>query len=281
MPLSYIHGGVTVKDCARSPRARVGPDVQLRRARWQAATPDVPNRGRWIIDEGAPIQDRLGFGEVHPRPRDRGPTIEEYRRAAGALLQALGASGPLVCLDLEATGIDVASDRIVELTLVRIESWGAVEVLDSLVDPGCSIPPAATRIHGITDDEVRGAPTLAELGPSIMRLMRAATLCGYNHGWYDLPLLAAELERAGQAFDPEAHRLVDACAIFKRMERRDLTAAVRFYCGEDLDGAHTAGGDVLATIRVLEGQLGRYPELPRSLDALDAFSRPRRRGTSS
>lgn len=240
-----------------------------------------PRHRRWNIEEHPAIQDRLGFVDLRLRPRAGGPAESDYRAAAGALVAALRKPGPLVCLDLEATGIDVAADRIVELTLVRIEPDGAVELLDTLVDPGRPIPAEASRIHGISDEEVGGAPTLAELAPSIMRLMRGTTLCGYNHGWYDLPLLAAELERAGQPFDPEAYRIVDACTIFKRMERRDLTAAVRFYCGEEREGAHTAGGDVLATIRVLEGQLGRYPDLPRELDALDELSRPRRRGGSS
>lgn len=230
-----------------------------------------------MIGDGAPIQDRLQFAELRLHPRQGRPAEAAYRAAAAALVARLRPAGAVVFLDLEATGIDVTTERIVEITIVRIEPDGAVALLDTLVDPGRPIPVESTRIHGIGDGDVRGAPTLAELAPSILRIFRGAALAGYNHGWYDLPLLEAELERSGQRIDITAHLLVDACTIFKRMERRDLSAAVRFYCGDELEGAHSAGADVLATIRVLEGQLARYPDLPRDLDALDELTRPRRR----
>ena len=211
------------------------------------------------------------------KSRPDSPSAADYEPVGRHLVTALGGETALTFLDLEATGIDVSGDRIVEMTVVRVEPSGRVELLDTLIDPGCPIPGESTRIHGIDDAAVHGAPTFAEVAPALLRLLRDAALGGYNHGWYDLPLLQAELRRAGHEVDLIASPLIDACTIFKRMERRTLTAALRFYCGDDLEGAHTAGADVLATMRVFGGQLDRYPDLPREVGGLDELTRPRRR----
>jgi len=236
-----------------------------------------PARRLAITPEDHPIQDRLQFAAVPLRPRDGSPRLEDYEAVGRRLVTTLGGDTPLAFLDLEATGIDVSNDRIVELTVVRVEPSGRIELLDTLVDPGCPIPRESTRIHRIDDADVRGAPTFAEIAPALLRILRGAALGGYNHGWYDLPMLQVELGRAGHEVDLIASPLIDACTIFKRMERRNLGAALRFYCGDDLEGAHTAGADVLATMRVFDGQLERYPKLPRQVAGLDELTRPRRR----
>jgi len=224
-----------------------------------------------------PIQERLGFRVAMPQPREHGPGHSDLERAAAELIERVELRDPIVFLDLEATGIDVANARIVEISFVRVEPDGAVRTLHSRVDPGVPIPPASTRIHGLAAADLAGAPTLAELAPEILRILRGADLAGYNLGGYDLPLLAAELERAGFTAPFDEARVVDACSIFKRMERRTLEAAHRFYRGEEMAGAHSATGDVLATMRVLAGQLDRYPALPRSVASLDEWLRPLRR----
>lgn len=222
-----------------------------------------------------PIQERLGFGGTALRPRQGEPDAALLRAAAAALGDGLQLQRPLVLFDLEATGIDPYGDRIVELFAARVEPGGGCEVLSTLIDPGVEIPAAATAVHGIDALQVRGAPTLAEVAPRLLRLLRDADLAGYNIVRYDLPLLRAELERSGYPGAIADVAVIDACVLFKRMERRDLASAVRFYCGGEQQGAHTAGGDTLDTMRVLAGQLQRYPELPRLVSDLDRLLRPR------
>jgi DNA polymerase-3 subunit epsilon len=224
-----------------------------------------------------PIQDRLQFATLHLRPRPGSIGLDAFAATAARLASELGLDRPLVFFDLEATGVDTADDRIVELSLIRIEPDGGLDLLDTLVDPGRPIPAGATRIHRIHDEDIDGAPTLAELSLEVLRLLKGADVSGYNLGWYDVPLLQNELARAGHDVDLTVHRIVDVCTIFKRMERRTLSAAVKFYCDDEISGAHTASGDVLATMRVLAGQISRYPELPRGVAELDEMTRPRRR----
>ncbi len=189
-------------------------------------------------------------------------------------MRNLALDRPLAVFDLETTGIDPARDRIVEIAILRVEPGGGVRTLSSLVDPEMPIPPEASAIHGITDLAVRGQPTLGALAPEILRQFEGADLGGYNTIKFDLPLLAADLARAGFPFDTGGRRHVDAMRIFHEMERRDLAAALRFYCGQELEQAHSALADASATLAILDAQLARYPHLPRELDGLHRLCNP-------
>ncbi len=181
---------------------------------------------------------------------------------------------PLVCFDLETTGTDIANDRIVEIGMVRVEPLGLRRSFRTLVDPERPIPAEASAVHGITDDDVRGQPTLAEVAGEIHAMLDDADLAGFNSARFDLPLLAIELERIGRPLDLSGRRHVDAMQIFHLKEPRDLTAAYRFYCGKDLTDAHSALADVEATLEVLDAQLERYDDLPRDLDGLHRLCNP-------
>jgi DNA polymerase-3 subunit epsilon len=185
---------------------------------------------------------------------------------------------PLAVFDIESTGTSPRSDRIVELTIVKIFPEGRRETHSFRVNPGIPIPEDVTAIHGITDADVKDCPAFAEVAGRIRDILEDCDLCGYNMVRFDLPMLAEELGRAGVAFETGGRRLIDAQRIFHRKEPRDLSAALAFYCGELHLGAHGAEADVLATIRVLEGQFARYRDIPRSLDALHDYCNPKRPG---
>jgi DNA polymerase-3 subunit epsilon len=178
---------------------------------------------------------------------------------------------PLCVFDLEATGVDVNQDRIVDICVLRREPDGTETVFSSLIDPGVPIPPEATAIHHITDAMVAGQPTIRDLAPQIVSLFAGADLSGFNAARYDIPLLAAELKRAGVEWPGEGRRVVDAFVIFQRKERRDLTAAYKFYCGKEHAGAHRAEADVRATAEILFAQAAHYADLPKDMEGLHAF----------
>lgn len=186
-------------------------------------------------------------------------------------LGKLQLSRPLVTLDLEATGLDAELDRIVEIALIRVAPNGARHQFHTLVDPGVGIPEESTAVHGIDAERVKGAPSFKDIGEDVLDFLRDADLCGFNHRRFDLPLLRAEFRRLDIAWDYEKDvNLVDTQAIFHNKEPRDLTAAYRFYCNDELEGAHGALADAAATWQVLLAQLERYPDLPTDVPALDA-----------
>lgn len=189
-------------------------------------------------------------------------------------MRNLALDRPLVVFDLETTGTDTEKDRIVQIGLIRVEPDGTRRSWDQLVNPERPIPPEASAIHGIRDEHVQGQPTMAQLGAELEQWLAGADLAGYNSVRFDLPLLQAELQRAGRPIDFGGVRHLDAMSIFHQMERRDLTAALRFYCDQEMEGAHNALADVTATLEVLDAQLGRYPDLPRDLDGLHRFCNP-------
>ena len=182
---------------------------------------------------------------------------------------------PLVVFDLEATGLNKRTDRIVSLALVRYEPSGRIAQVNYLLNPGIPIPEEATAIHGIADADVQGAPSFAEMAGILAGHFEGADLAGYNILGYDIPLLTEEFARAGRPFSLDGRRVLDAQRIFFRNEPRDLSAALRYYCGDDHADSHDALGDVLATIRVLDGQFRKYPELPADLAALHEYCDPR------
>jgi DNA polymerase-3 subunit epsilon len=181
-------------------------------------------------------------------------------------------SRPLVALDTETTGMDPLRDRIVEFAAVKLHPDGRRETLRTLVNPKEAIPPEASRVHGITDDAVLDAPTFAETAREILLFLAGADLTGYNIGRFDLPILRQEFERCEMELPLEGVRVVDAQVIFFNREPRDLSAAVRFYCGRELEGAHGALPDSEATLDVLLAQIDRYPDLPTDVDGLAAES---------
>jgi DNA polymerase-3 subunit epsilon len=181
---------------------------------------------------------------------------------------------PLAFFDLETTGIDPVRDKIVEIALVRLDPGGERASLTRRVHPGRPIPPEATAIHGIRDVDVADAPKFPEIARELLAVFKDADLAGFNVRRFDVPLLDREFRECGLDLALATRRIVDAMTIFHKKEARDLSAAVRFFLDREHAGAHGAEADVLATIDVLQAQLRRYPDLPRTIEALDAFCNP-------
>jgi len=180
---------------------------------------------------------------------------------------------PLAVFDLETTGIDPGSDRIVEISVLRIDPEGSRETRTRRINPGRPIPAAATAIHGIRDEDVRDEPGFAQIAKSLLQFLEGADLAGFNVRRFDLPLLDREFMDCGLDLEVAERRVVDTMIIFHRQERRDLSAAVRLYLGREHEGAHGAESDTEATAEILEAQLERYSDLPRDVAALDRWTR--------
>lgn len=178
---------------------------------------------------------------------------------------------PLAFFDIETTGLSVTQDRIIELALIRLSPQGDVLEKVRRFNPGMPIPPEATEVHGITDADVADEAPFASRARSLARLLEPCDLAGFNIRRFDVPFLLAEFARCGVAFDPHGRRMIDIQQIFHREERRDLSAAARFYLGREHEEAHTALGDIRTTAAVLSAQLARYPHVPRDLDGLNAY----------
>lgn len=184
----------------------------------------------------------------------------------------LNLSKPICFFDLETTGTNIATDRIVELAILKVHPNGNKESKTWLVNPGVPIPEEAAAIHGITDEKVAGEPTFRELAREVYQMIQGCDLAGFNSNRFDIPLLAEELLRAGVDFDMKNAVSVDVQTIFHKMEKRTLAAAYQFYCGKELTDAHSATADTQATYEVLLSQLDRYPELTNNIQELAAFS---------
>lgn len=179
---------------------------------------------------------------------------------------------PIVFFDLETTGINVASDRIVEISWLKIMPSGEESGFTQLVNPTIPIDPKAIAIHGITDEDVKDKPTFKDIGRSLAKDLEGCDLAGYNSNKFDIPLLAEEFLRADIDFDMSKRKFVDVQVIFHKMEQRTLIAALKFYCQKDLEDAHSAQADTLATYEILKAQLDRYDELENDVDFLSGFS---------
>jgi len=179
---------------------------------------------------------------------------------------------PLCIFDLETTGTNIGKDRIVEICVLKVNPDVSRESKTWLINPEMPIPAEASAVHGIYDKDVENAPTFKEAAPKIMEMLSGADLGGFNSNRFDVPLLAEELLRAGIDFDLSKFKLIDAQVIFHKMEPRNLTAAYKFYCGKDLEGAHSAEADTLATFEVIDAQVGKYEELPKDINGLSEFS---------
>ena len=179
---------------------------------------------------------------------------------------------PLCTFDLETTGINISKDRIVEICILKVNPDASRESKTWLVNPEMLIPKESSAIHGITDEKIKDAPTFREIAPKIQEMINGCDLAGFNSNRFDVPLLAEEFLRVGLDFDLNKFKLVDAQTIFHKMEQRNLSAAYKFYCGKTLENAHSAEADVLATVEVLDAQVGRYEDLPKDVAGLSEFS---------
>ena len=181
---------------------------------------------------------------------------------------------PIVFFDLETTGTNITTDRIVEISLIKIIPGHENEpiVKTRRVNPGMHIPEEATAVHHITDEDVANEPSFRQIAHSLAELMSGCDIAGFNSNRFDVPLLDEEFQRAGVDFDFHKARFIDVQTIFHKLEPRNLTAAYRFYCDKELIGAHGAAADTKATYEVLLAQLEKYDELPGDVDELAKFS---------
>lgn len=184
----------------------------------------------------------------------------------------LNLKNPLVFFDLETTGTNIVTDRIVEISYHKVYPNGREETKTMRINPQMPIPPTSTAIHGISDEDVKDCPTFKDVAKEIVRDIEGCDLAGYNSNRFDIPLLAEELLRADIDIDLMKRKFVDVQVIFHKMEQRTLSAAYKFYCHKDLTDAHTAEADTLATYEVLQAQLDRYPELQNDIDFLAKFT---------
>lgn len=179
---------------------------------------------------------------------------------------------PICFFDIESTGINVTKDRIVELGILKIFPNGTHESKVWLVNPEREIPEEVIAIHGITNEKVANEPTFKELAHRVYDMVKDADLAGYNSNKFDIPMLVEEFMRADIDFDLAKRKAVDVQNIFHKKEQRTLSAAYRFYCDKDLEGAHTAEADTLATYEILKAQLDRYDDLENDIEFLAEFS---------
>jgi len=180
---------------------------------------------------------------------------------------------PLAMIDLETTGANVSSDRIIEISILKISPDGSEEQKTWRVNPTIPIQPYAIAIHGITDEDVKDCPTFKDLAKEFANYLFGCDIGGYNSNKFDVPMLAEEFLRAEVEFDMRNRRLLDVQNIFHKMEQRTLAAAYKFYCGKEMEHAHNAAYDIRATWEVLQAQLVRYEgQLKNEVDFLSDFS---------
>lgn len=184
----------------------------------------------------------------------------------------LNLTKPIVFFDLETTGINIAKDRVVEISILKVFPNGNKESKTWLVNPEIEIPAEATAVHGITNEKVVTEPTFKELADKINEMISDSDLAGFNSNRFDIPLLAEELLRAGIDFDMNNRKAVDVQTIFHKKEQRTLSAGYQFYCGKDLEGAHSAEADTNATYEILLAQVDKYDDLENTVEALSEFS---------
>ncbi len=179
---------------------------------------------------------------------------------------------PIVFFDLETTGTDHVKDRIVELAFIKLMPDGKKEKYVKKINPTIPIPPESTHFHGITDNDIKDCPTFKQIAHELYDWMKGCDMGGYNSSKFDLPLLAEEFLRAGVNVDFTERQMIDVQQIFFKMEARTLSAAYSFYCHKELEGAHSAEHDIVATIEVLEAQLDKYQDLANDVPGLHKFA---------
>lgn len=179
---------------------------------------------------------------------------------------------PMVFFDLETTGTNISTDRIVQISMIKLYPDGRVVEKNRYINPEMPIPAQSTAVHHITDEMVASEPTFRQVGASLAEQLMGCDIAGFNSNRFDIPLLDAEFERAGIDFDFSKAHFVDVQTIYHKKEPRTLEAAYRYYCGSELDGAHDASNDTRATMEVLMAQLERYDDLPVEVGALSEYA---------
>lgn len=186
-------------------------------------------------------------------------------------------TAPAIVFDLETTGTSITADRIVEISIIKIQPNGDEEVKTRRINPGIPIPAEATAVHGISDDDVKDCPTFAQIAKALYEWIEGCDLIGFNSNRFDIPMLAEEFLRAG--IDPKFHErcMVDVQVIYHKMEPRTLSAGYKFYTGQTLEDAHSAEADTRATYEILQAQIERYgEELGDSMEQLSAVANYKR-----
>ncbi|HCV43127.1 MAG TPA: DNA polymerase III subunit epsilon [Bacteroidetes bacterium] len=181
---------------------------------------------------------------------------------------------PLIFFDIETTGTDIVSDRIVQLAALKVLPDMSEEIETRLVNPQRPIPASSTSIHGITDADVAGAPAFAGIAAVLLQFFSGCDIAGFNSNRFDIPLLVEEFARCGILFPEQDCKLIDVQTIFHKNEERTLSAAYKFYCGNTLTDAHNAEADVRATLEVFKGQLERYNDLGTTVAEVHEFCNP-------
>ncbi|MDO3694721.1 3'-5' exonuclease [Wenyingzhuangia sp. chi5] len=184
---------------------------------------------------------------------------------------------PIVFFDLETTGINIATDRIVEISILKVFPNGNKESKTWLVNPEVKIPKEASDIHGITNEKVINEPTFKELAPRVHELIKGCDLAGFNSNRFDIPLLAEEMLRAEVDFDLTNIKFVDVQTIFHKKEQRTLSAGYQFYCNKELEGAHSAEADTNATYEILLAQIEKYDDIGTTVSELSDYSSHQKR----
>jgi DNA polymerase-3 subunit epsilon len=179
---------------------------------------------------------------------------------------------PICFFDLETTGINITNDRIVEISILKVYPNGKEETYTKRVNPTVPIPAEVTLVHGISDADIADAPTFKDISKEVYQIIRDCDFGGFNSNRFDIPVLAEEMLRADIDFDMKNMQSVDVQTIFHKMEQRTLSAAYKFYCDKNLDNAHSAEADTLATYEVLKSQLDRYDDLENDTSFLAEFS---------
>ncbi len=179
---------------------------------------------------------------------------------------------PIAFIDIETTGINVSSDRIVEISVLKISPGGKEEWMSTRVNPGMPIPAKSTAIHGITDDDVKNAPAFKEIARNLALFLEGSDLAGFNAIKFDIPVIAEEFLRVNIDFNFLKRKYVDVQVIFHKKEQRTLSAAYQFYCSKALENAHSSKADTQATFEVLKAQLDRYQDLENDIEKLAVFS---------
>ena len=182
---------------------------------------------------------------------------------------------PIIFLDFETTGLNIEFDRIVEFTTLKIHSDGSKEVKSERLNPGIPIPLVASKIHGISDEDIKDKPKFSRYANSLHEFFSGCDIAGYNVKKFDIPLMKNEFKRVGIDFDMSLYNIVDSMIIFHTLEPferpRDLSAAYKKYCGKELIGAHSSKVDVEATVEILDAQIKYYPDLPKNIEQLNIF----------
>ncbi len=179
---------------------------------------------------------------------------------------------PIVFFDLETTGLNIAKDRVVEISILKIFPNGTQESKTWLVNPEMDIPKEVSDIHGITNEKVASEPVFSKLAPQISKILEGSDLAGFNSNRFDIPLLAEEMLRSKINFDMKNRVAVDVQTIFHKKEERTLSAGYKFYCGKSLENAHSAEADTLATYEILKVQLDKYDDLENNIEFLNEYS---------